>query len=174
MTQRQLHDDAVYARDAFAQALYHRVVYWILERANSELAAEHAFATISVVDIAGCTPESGSGLNNDFGCFCRNYVNECFQELYNRVHFVTPRREYTNEGIEIPNLAFPDNGGCVDMIERHGGLLAILDQTAQMTHSHDGVLLQHLQTQLSRDRFYRRGRLPRTFQVEHCGGSARC
>lgn len=144
MTQRQLHNDAVYARDAFAQALYHRVVYWIVERANSELAAEHAFATISVVDIAGCTPESGSGLNNDFGCFCRNYVNECFQELYNRVHFVTPRREYTNEasrspdymltltltlqGIEIPNLAFPDNSGCVDMIERHGGLLAILDQ----------------------------------------------
>jgi len=169
-----LHDDAIYSRDAFAKVIYTRVVNWLLEKANGELSADHAFTSIAVLDIAGANPDGGGGgsLNggHNLGSFCRGYVNECVQELFNRIHFESQEREYANEGIVLPSFEYPSNRGCVDMIERQGGLLALLDQVSQMTFSNDAVLLNHMNTQLSRDNHYTRGRMKKQFQVEHCGG----
>ena len=162
-----LYANAVYTRDALAKALYTRVFNWLLERANAILSQNEAFTTISVLDACGFEnhPE-----DNDFGAFCRNYTNECVQELFNKMHFQNEKIEYESEGVSVPGFRYVDNSDCINLLERHGGVISLIDQESQFTKTNETALINHLNAGLGRDPCYARSRKKRGFQIKHCAG----
>ena len=80
------------------------------------LSQDTAFSTISLLEMNGF--EAPSQSDNGFGSFCRNYANECVQELFNKNFFDGEVKEYEQEGVILPNTAFPNNSGCVGLMDR--------------------------------------------------------
>ena len=50
------------------------------------------------------------------------------QELFNKLFFSSELSEYEDEGVVLPPFSAPDNTGCVDLLERPGGIISLLDQ----------------------------------------------
>nr|XP_022305174.1 unconventional myosin-Id-like isoform X4 [Crassostrea virginica] len=124
--------DAVYARDAFAKAMYDRMFTWIVGKINeaidpkaSGIAYVGKNTVIGVLDIYGFEIFD----NNSFEQLCINYCNEKLQQLFIELVLKQEQEEYQREGIEWQHIEYFNNKVIVDLIEaQHKGVLAILDE----------------------------------------------
>ncbi|XP_062611232.1 unconventional myosin-Id-like, partial [Saccostrea cucullata] len=124
--------DAVYARDAFAKAMYDRMFTWIVSKINEAIDPKASGISyvgkntvIGVLDIYGFEIFD----NNSFEQLCINYCNEKLQQLFIELVLKQEQEEYQREGIEWQHIEYFNNKIIVDLIEApHKGILAILDE----------------------------------------------
>uniref|UniRef100_A0A8C6YFT5 Myosin motor domain-containing protein n=1 Tax=Naja naja TaxID=35670 RepID=A0A8C6YFT5_NAJNA len=101
-------DEANYARDACAKAIYERLFCWIVTRINAIIAVKnynpriHGKNTvIGVLDIYGFEIFD----NNSFEQFCINYCNEKLQQLFIELILQQEQQEYQREGIKWQHVS---------------------------------------------------------------------
>jgi myosin heavy subunit len=156
---------AVCARDMLAQALYIRVFNWIIERINGLLSRDDAFSVIGVLDLVSFEMLQE---DNTFDQFYRNYATECVENLFNRDFFEVEQDEYEAENLQLPeSFEFPSSRGCIDLIDRQGGFISLLDQECQFAKGSEAALIRRLNSTFERDPFFSRGRSKRGFNISH-------
>ncbi|KAL2101524.1 hypothetical protein ACEWY4_003285 [Coilia grayii] len=126
----QTKEQADFAIEALAKAMYDRLFKWILARVNKTLdkTKRAGSSFIGILDIAGFEIFE----DNSFEQLCINYTNEKLQQLFNHTMFVLEQEEYKREGIEWNFIDFGlDLQPCIELIERPNnppGILALLDE----------------------------------------------
>ncbi|XP_069463113.1 myosin-10-like isoform X1 [Ambystoma mexicanum] len=126
----QTKEQADFAIEALAKALYERLFRWLVHRINRALdrTKRQGASFIGILDIAGFEIFE----LNSFEQLCINYTNEKLQQLFNHTMFILEQEEYQREGIEWNFIDFGlDLQPCIDLIERPAnppGVLALLDE----------------------------------------------
>ncbi|XP_051571516.1 myosin-11-like isoform X1 [Myxocyprinus asiaticus] len=126
----QTKEQADFAIEALAKAMYDRLFRWILGRVNKALdkTKRQGASFLGILDIAGFEIFE----DNSFEQLCINYTNEKLQQLFNHTMFILEQEEYTKEGIEWHFIDFGlDLLPCIELIERPNnppGILALLDE----------------------------------------------
>ncbi|CAL1271380.1 unnamed protein product [Larinioides sclopetarius] len=120
-------DQAIYARDALAKALYERLFTWLVGKLNASLQSKvrKRKTLMGLLDIYGFEIFQ----RNSFEQFCINYCNEKLQQLFIELTLKSEQEEYCKEGIEWEPVEYFNNKIICDLVEeRHKGIIAILDE----------------------------------------------
>uniref|UniRef100_A0A8D3CXG2 Myosin, heavy chain 11b, smooth muscle n=1 Tax=Scophthalmus maximus TaxID=52904 RepID=A0A8D3CXG2_SCOMX len=123
-------EQADFATEALAKAMYERLFRWILARVNKTLdkSKRQSCSFLGILDIAGFEIFE----DNSFEQLCINYTNERLQQLFNHTMFILEQEEYKREGIQWSFIDFGlDLQPCIELIERPNnppGILALLDE----------------------------------------------
>nr|CAB3264155.1 unconventional myosin-Ic-like [Phallusia mammillata] len=120
-------DQAVYARDALAKAVYGRMFNWLVESLNGSLTNKDVKrrSLIGLLDIYGFEIFK----SNSFEQFCINFCNEKLQQLFIQLTLKQEQEEYRSEGIEWEPVEYFNNKVICDLVEeRHKGIIDILDE----------------------------------------------
>ncbi|XP_065831638.1 unconventional myosin-Ic-like [Oscarella lobularis] len=119
-------EQAFYARDALAKAVYSRVFSWLVMQLNSSLEnKDQSEALIGLLDIYGFEIFQVNG----FEQFCINYCNEKLQQLFIELTLKSEQEEYLSEGIEWEQVDYFNNKVICDLVElRHQGIISVLDE----------------------------------------------
>ncbi|XP_070211520.1 unconventional myosin-Id-like [Littorina saxatilis] len=164
--------DALFARDAFAKAIYDRMFSWIVGRINEAIDPKHGGVryvgrntVIGVLDIYGFEIFD----NNSFEQFCINYCNEKLQQLFIELVLKQEQEEYMREGIEWVHVDYFNNKVICDLVELpHKGVLAILDEAClSVGKVTDEMYLDAMAQKLKSDRFTCRKLAPADKTLEH-------
>uniref|UniRef100_A0A3B3XH09 Myosin, heavy chain 11a, smooth muscle n=1 Tax=Poecilia mexicana TaxID=48701 RepID=A0A3B3XH09_9TELE len=113
----QTKEQADFAIEALAKAIFERLFRWILGRVNKTLdkTKRQGASFLGILDIAGFEIFE----DNSFEQLCINYTNEKLQQLFNHTMFILEQEEYQREGIEWNFIDFGlDLQPCIELIER--------------------------------------------------------
>ncbi|RDD43026.1 Unconventional myosin-Ic [Trichoplax sp. H2] len=120
-------DQAYYARDALAKAIYSRLFTWLVENVNASIVRKDtdSKSVLGLLDIYGFEVFEV----NSFEQFCINYCNEKLHQLFINLILKSEQEEYENEGIEWETVDFFNNKEICSLLdERHHGIYAVLDE----------------------------------------------
>ncbi|XP_071207735.1 unconventional myosin-Ih-like isoform X3 [Salvelinus alpinus] len=120
-------DQAVYAKDALAKAIYGRTFTWLVNELNESLANKDSSrkTVIGLLDIYGFEVFSV----NSFEQFCINYCNEKLQQLFIQLTLKSEQEEYEMEGIEWESVPYFNNKIICDLVEeKFKGIISVLDE----------------------------------------------
>ncbi|XP_044275440.1 unconventional myosin-Ig-like isoform X1 [Varanus komodoensis] len=177
-------NEANYARDACAKAIYERLFCWIVARINAVIEVKDYDArihgkntVIGVLDIYGFEIFD----NNSFEQFCINYCNEKLQQLFIELILRQEQAEYQREGIRWQHIEYFNNQIIVDLVEEaHKGIIAILDEACltagQVT---DALFLESMNARLGKHPHYASRKVNptdktmefgRDFRIKHYAG----
>ncbi|KAJ7387260.1 Unconventional myosin-Ih [Desmophyllum pertusum] len=121
-------EQAIYARDALAKAVYDRMFTWLVHRINTSLVNKSyrgKKTLMGLLDIYGFEIFE----SNSFEQFCINYCNEKLQQLFIELTLNEEQEEYRKEGIKWEKVDYFDNKIICDLIEaKHQGVIALLDE----------------------------------------------
>merc|ERR1719290_231196 len=131
-----------YAITALCKSLFERMFWWIVERVNVAFETKKRRAYfIGVLDIAGFEIFE----YNSFDQLCINYTNERLQQFFNHHMFVLEQEEYKKEGIKWESIDFGmDLAKTIDLIEKPGGILAMLEEECIVPKATDTTYLNKL------------------------------
>ncbi|KAK3589621.1 hypothetical protein CHS0354_043081 [Potamilus streckersoni] len=164
--------EALYARDAFAKAIYDRMFSWIVSRINEVIDPKESGTgyigkgtVIGVLDIYGFEIFQ----NNSFEQLCINYCNEKLQQLFIELVLKQEQEEYMKEGIAWVHVEYFNNKIICELIEQpHKGILAILDEAClNVGKVTDEMFLTAMTQKLKSDRFTCRALSPADKTLEH-------
>ncbi|XP_051789956.1 myosin-11 isoform X3 [Erpetoichthys calabaricus] len=142
----QTKEQADFAIEALAKAMYERLFRWILGRVNKALdkTKRQGASFLGILDIAGFEIFEV----NSFEQLCINYTNEKLQQLFNHTMFILEQEEYQREGIEWNFIDFGlDLQPCIELIERPNnppGILALLDEECWFPKATDTSFVEKL------------------------------
>uniref|UniRef100_H2L596 Myosin motor domain-containing protein n=1 Tax=Oryzias latipes TaxID=8090 RepID=H2L596_ORYLA len=142
----QTKQQADFAVEALAKAMYERLFRWILARVNKTLdkSKRQSSSFLGILDIAGFEIFE----DNSFEQLCINYTNERLQQLFNHTMFIMEQEEYKREGIEWNFIDFGlDLQPCIELIERPNnppGILALLDEECWFPKATDTTFVEKL------------------------------
>jgi len=163
-------EESADVRDATAKALYGRQFDWLVQQINQSILKSKTTESksfIGVLDIFGFE----NFAVNSFEQFCINYTNEKLQQQFNQHIFKQEQEEYEREKIDWTSIEFNDNQGCIDLIEKKLGILALLDEECRFPKASDETFLQKLHDNWGGKPYYekpkRRGNF---FVVKHYAG----
>ncbi|TMW59461.1 hypothetical protein Poli38472_004530 [Pythium oligandrum] len=124
-----------YVRDAIAKSIYEHLFKWILFKINHSLGhGASSLPFIGVLDIFGFE----SFEENDFEQLLINYANEALQATFNQQVFIAEQELFTQEGIDVGKIVWPDNRDCIELISsKPSGILPLLDQEAKLPKPSD-------------------------------------
>uniref|UniRef100_A0A8C8CZ29 Myosin heavy chain 11 n=1 Tax=Oncorhynchus tshawytscha TaxID=74940 RepID=A0A8C8CZ29_ONCTS len=171
----QTKEQADFAIEALAKAMYERLFRWLLARVNKALdkTKRQGASFLGILDIAGFEIFE----DNSFEQLCINYTNEKLQQLFNHTMFVLEQEEYQREGIEWSFIDFGlDLQPCIELIERPNnppGILALLDEECWFPKATDVSFVEKLMnTQASHIKFSKPKQLKSktVFSVHHYAG----
>ncbi|XP_040194327.1 unconventional myosin-Ic isoform X1 [Rana temporaria] len=125
-------EQAAYARDALAKAIYGRTFSWLVSKINKSLAYKgtdmHKLGSASVIgllDIYGFEVFQ----HNSFEQFCINFCNEKLQQLFIELTLKSEQDEYESEGIAWEPVQYFNNKIICDLVEeKFKGIISILDE----------------------------------------------
>ncbi|XP_072909096.1 LOW QUALITY PROTEIN: unconventional myosin-Ic-like [Hemitrygon akajei] len=125
-------EQAAYARDALAKAVYGRTFSWLVNKINESLAHQDSTYTenyrpnvIGLLDIYGFEVFQ----HNSFEQFCINYCNEKLQQLFIELTLKSEQEEYESEGIAWEPVPYFNNKIICDLVEeKHKGIISIMDE----------------------------------------------
>merc|ERR1712183_285982 len=128
-----------YAITALCKAIFERLFFWIIERVNKAFENKNRRSYfIGVLDIAGFEIFE----YNSFDQLCINYTNERLQQFFNHHMFVLEQEEYKKEGIKWESIDFGmDLARTIDLIEKPGGVLAMLEEECIVPKATDQTYL---------------------------------
>jgi len=168
--------EALYARDAFAKAIYERLFSTIVSKVNDVIhvqnPTEDAFygrgknTVIGVLDIYGFEIFD----ENSFEQFCINYCNEKLQQLFVELVLKQEQEEYNREGVEWVHIDYFNNKVICDLVEiPHHGIISILDEAClNVGKVTDTMFLEAMDSKLKKNDFYMsRGKTPSDRTLEH-------
>uniref|UniRef100_A0A7N6AE76 Myosin, heavy chain 11a, smooth muscle n=1 Tax=Anabas testudineus TaxID=64144 RepID=A0A7N6AE76_ANATE len=142
----QTKEQADFAIEALAKAMFERLFRWILSRVNKALdkTKRQGASFLGILDIAGFEIFE----DNSFEQLCINYTNEKLQQLFNHTMFILEQEEYQREGIEWNFIDFGlDLQPCIELIERPNnppGILALLDEECWFPKATDVSFVEKL------------------------------
>ncbi|KAI4832052.1 hypothetical protein KUCAC02_015036 [Chaenocephalus aceratus] len=142
----QTKEQADFAIEALAKAVFERLFRWILGKVNRALdkTKRQGASFLGILDIAGFEIFE----DNSFEQLCINYTNEKLQQLFNHTMFVLEQEEYQREGIEWSFIDFGlDLQPCIELIERPNnppGVLALLDEECWFPKATDVSFVEKL------------------------------
>ncbi|KAM5151035.1 unconventional myosin-Ic isoform 1-T1 [Callospermophilus lateralis] len=125
-------EQAAYARDALAKAVYSRTFTWLVGKINRSLASKDAESpswrsttVLGLLDIYGFEVFQ----HNSFEQFCINYCNEKLQQLFIELTLKSEQEEYEAEGIAWEPVQYFNNKIICDLVEeKFKGIISILDE----------------------------------------------
>ncbi|XP_044757784.1 unconventional myosin IC isoform X2 [Coccinella septempunctata] len=120
-------DQANYARDALAKAIYDRLFSWLVQFINSSLKPKQnrRLLSMGILDIYGFEIFQ----KNSFEQLCINFCNEKLQQLFIELTLKSEQQEYENEGIDWNKIEYFDNKMICDLIEgKHKGVISFMDE----------------------------------------------
>ncbi|GAB1296464.1 Unconventional myosin-Ic [Apodemus speciosus] len=125
-------EQAAYARDALAKAVYSRTFTWLVRKINRSLASQDAESpswrsttVLGLLDIYGFEVFQ----HNSFEQFCINYCNEKLQQLFIELTLKSEQEEYEAEGIAWEPVQYFNNKIICDLVEeKFKGIISILDE----------------------------------------------
>merc|ERR1719447_1327456 len=128
-----------YAITALCKAIFERLFFWIIERVNKAFQTKNRRSYfIGVLDIAGFEIFE----YNSFDQLCINYTNERLQQFFDHHMFVLEQEEYKKEGIKWESIDFGmDLALTIDLIEKPGGILAMLEEECIVPKATDQTYL---------------------------------
>jgi len=131
-----------YAITALCKSLFERMFFWIVERVNKAFETKQRRSYfIGVLDIAGFEIFE----YNSFDQLCINYTNERLQQFFNHHMFVLEQEEYKKEGIKWESIDFGmDLAKTIDLIEKPGGILAMLEEECIVPKATDVTYLNKM------------------------------
>eukprot|EP00968_Pinguiococcus_pyrenoidosus_P019505 scaffold2120_cov259-Pinguiococcus_pyrenoidosus.AAC.11 len=172
-------DQAMDNRDALGKFMYDALFDWLVERINQSLrpprSGRREPAFIGILDIFGFEIFE----QNSFEQLCINFTNEKLQQLFNEDTFKNEEAVYRAEGVDFPPIEFIDNQPVVDLIEKRGGILTILDDIVRgpgKLEQKDAKLSQMMDKQFNSNQYFvpsnqHRGlRGVTAFSVKHYAG----
>ncbi|KAG7459399.1 hypothetical protein MATL_G00210340 [Megalops atlanticus] len=171
----QTKEQADFAIEALAKAMYERLFRWILARVNKALdkTKRQGASFLGILDIAGFEIFE----DNSFEQLCINYTNERLQQLFNHTMFIMEQEEYQREGIEWNFIDFGlDLQPCIELIERPNnppGILALLDEECWFPKATDVSFVEKvMNTQANHPKFSKPKQLKSKteFSVQHYAG----
>uniref|UniRef100_A0AC35TFU4 Unconventional myosin-Ie n=1 Tax=Rhabditophanes sp. KR3021 TaxID=114890 RepID=A0AC35TFU4_9BILA len=166
-------EQARYARDAWAKAIYSRLFDFLVKSINEAFSVtSHQESTLSIgiLDIYGFEIFD----NNGYSQFCINYVNEKLQQIFIELTLKAEQEEYLSEGIQWIPIEYFNNKVVCDLIEskKPPGVMCILDDIcAQMHGQSEGVdnqFLNKLASQVSMSQHFFKG--ASSFIIKHYAG----
>nr|XP_021526956.1 unconventional myosin-Ic [Aotus nancymaae] len=125
-------EQAAYARDALAKAVYSRTFSWLVGKINRSLASKdsdspswRSTTVLGLLDIYGFEVFQ----HNSFEQFCINYCNEKLQQLFIELTLKSEQEEYEAEGIAWEPVLYFNNKVICDLVEeKFKGIISILDE----------------------------------------------
>ncbi|XP_059220276.1 neither inactivation nor afterpotential protein C isoform X2 [Stomoxys calcitrans] len=134
-------DEARNARDAVASTIYCRLVDWIINKINMNMAFPRAVFgdnnCIVIHDMYGFECFSHNGLEQ----LMINTFNEQMQYHYNQRTFVNEMLEMEADDIGTKNFNFYDNKTALDnLLTKPDGLFFIIDEASRMSQDQDLIM----------------------------------
>nr|XP_028563911.1 unconventional myosin-Ic isoform X1 [Podarcis muralis] len=126
-------EQAAYARDALAKAIYGRTFSWLVGKINKSLAYKEterlgwrsSASVLGLLDIYGFEVFQ----HNSFEQFCINYCNEKLQQLFIELTLKSEQEEYEAEGIAWEPVQYFNNKIICDLVEeKFKGIISVLDE----------------------------------------------
>ncbi|GET91725.1 myosin heavy chain, putative [Leishmania tarentolae] len=115
-------------RNAFCKGLYVGMFDRLVEFVNAAIQPQvdcSGCKYVGLLDIFGFE----NFTRNSFEQICINYANESLQNHYNKYTFINDEEECQLEGIQTPDIKFPDNTECVSMLDaKRVGIFSMLDE----------------------------------------------
>uniref|UniRef100_A0AC35U3J5 Myosin motor domain-containing protein n=1 Tax=Rhabditophanes sp. KR3021 TaxID=114890 RepID=A0AC35U3J5_9BILA len=139
----QSKEQAEFSVEAISKACYEQMFKWLVSRLNKSLdrTRRQGASFIGILDIAGFEIFH----INSFEQLCINYTNEKLQQLFNNTMFVLEQEEYQREGIDWKFIDFGlDLQPAIDLIDKHMGILALLDEQCLFPKATDRSLVEKL------------------------------
>uniref|UniRef100_A0AC35UHW0 Myosin motor domain-containing protein n=1 Tax=Rhabditophanes sp. KR3021 TaxID=114890 RepID=A0AC35UHW0_9BILA len=139
----QSKEQAEFSVEAISKACYEQMFKWLVSRLNKSLdrTRRQGASFIGILDIAGFEIFQ----INSFEQLCINYTNEKLQQLFNNTMFVLEQEEYQREGIDWKFIDFGlDLQPTIDLIDKHMGVLALLDEECLFPKATDRSLVEKL------------------------------
>lgn len=154
------HKQAEDSRDGLAKALYGKLFDYITLLINEGIAGVKTgelVNSIGVLDIFGFEIFKV----NSFEQLCINLANEKLQFHFNGHIFLLELEIYKRENLNVSQITFRDNQGCLDLIEkRKTGILAMIEEEIYVPRGSDDTLLEKLHTQHTKtSEFYERPKM---------------
>lgn len=143
VTKAQTKEQVEFAVEAIAKACYERMFKWLVNRINRSLdrTKRQGASFIGILDMAGFEIFE----LNSFEQLCINYTNEKLQQLFNHTMFILEQEEYQREGIEWKFIDFGlDLQPTIDLIDKLGGILSILDEECWFPKATDKSFVEKL------------------------------
>ncbi|CAD5209205.1 unnamed protein product [Bursaphelenchus xylophilus] len=120
--------EAEATRDTLAKTIYGKLFDEVVAKINACFPFESSKHYIGVLDIAGFEFFK----TNSFEQFCINYCNEKLQEFFNDRILKQEQELYKAESLDVPQIEYNDNQDCIQLFEKKGGLLDLLDEEARL------------------------------------------
>ncbi|KAF9764456.1 Myosin-51 [Nosema granulosis] len=119
-------EDALTIRNSIARDIYSHLFDYIVNSINESLSDNiHKISfNISILDIFGFEVFE----NNTLDQLCINWANEKIQNEFIKRIFLEKKKLYDKEGLPWDNVAFEDNSGCIEEIEKPCGLMDLIDE----------------------------------------------
>ncbi|XP_055526751.1 myosin heavy chain, non-muscle isoform X1 [Wyeomyia smithii] len=145
VTKAQTKEQVEFAVEAIAKACYEKMFKWLVNRINRSLdrTKRQGASFIGILDMAGFEIFE----LNSFEQLCINYTNEKLQQLFNHTMFILEQEEYQREGIEWKFIDFGlDLQPTIDLIDKPGGIMALLDEECWFPKATDKTFVEKLAT----------------------------
>jgi len=135
---------ATNTRNALATTIYSKLFDWLLGEMNKKFGkiGEHKKTKwIGILDIFGFEMFE----HNSFEQLCINFANERLQQYFIKQVFRMELVLYSQEGLKIEDIPYPDNSDTVALLSKKGGVFAVLKEQIGLKNGSDDAFVQSIQ-----------------------------
>ena len=154
-------------RDTLTKTIYSELFLYITDRINKigkpKESGNGSF--IGTLDIFGFEVFEKNSLEQ----FCINWTNEKLQNNFTETILKFEKEEFNREGVQLNEIKFDSNSECLELIEKKGGVVSIINDEVTVPQGNDKQVLSRLKNELANNKFFKKP-LNDAFIVKHFAG----